>query len=54
MPQNMKLQIKGVEMVDWDSTVNWFLEHGIRILIILAIYLAVYLIMRKTVPAAIG
>jgi small conductance mechanosensitive channel len=41
-------------MVDWDSTQNWFLEHGIRILIILVILIISYIVIRKTVPAAIG
>ena len=40
-------------MVDWDSTANWFLEHGIRIVIILAISIAAYFIIRKTLPDAI-
>ncbi len=41
-------------MIDWDSTANWFLVHGIRVLIIVAIAIAAYIILRKTVPAAIG
>jgi small conductance mechanosensitive channel len=40
-------------MVDWDSTADWFLEHGIRIVIILLVSLIAYIVVRKTAPSGI-
>lgn len=41
-------------MIEWTSIVNWFAEHGWRILIILVIFGVLYLLMRRLVPVAVG
>ena len=41
-------------MIDWDTTMEWLLEHGIRILIILTVSMIVYVLLRKIVPRFIN
>ncbi len=40
-------------MVDWQATGEWFIEHGIRIAIILALALTTYVLGKKAIPAAV-
>jgi len=41
-------------MIDWTPITDWLLQHGTRILIILALCVAVYIVMKKTIPGTIG
>lgn len=41
-------------MIDWTLVADWLLQHGTKILIIIALSLIAYFILRKTVPRALG
>ena len=41
-------------MIDWTPITDWLLQHGTRILIILALCLIAYIVLKKTVPRTIG
>ena len=41
-------------MIDWTPITDWLLQHGTRILIILALCVAVYIVMKKIIPGTIG
>ena len=41
-------------MIDWTPVIDWLLQHGTRILIILALCLIAYDLLKKTVPRTIG
>jgi len=40
-------------MIDWTVVTGWLLEHGVKILIIIALLVAVYFLMRRTVSRAV-
>jgi small-conductance mechanosensitive channel len=42
------------EMVTWDSTVQWLLEHGIRIAIILAVGVILWFTIRRILPLIVN
>jgi len=41
------------KMIDWTVVTGWLLEHGVKMLIIIALLVAVYFVMRKTVSRAV-
>ncbi len=41
-------------MTDWTPITDWLLQHGTKILIILALCLIAYVLLKKTVPRTIG
>ena len=41
-------------MIDWTPITDWLLQHGTRILIILALCVIAYVVLKKTIPRTIG
>jgi small conductance mechanosensitive channel len=41
-------------MIDWTPVIDWLLQHGTRILIILALCVTVYFVLKKIIPGTIG
>jgi len=41
-------------VISWSIILNWFGEYGWSILLIIAIYVALYFVMRRLVPLAVG
>ncbi len=39
--------------MDWEPVIDWLLEHGTKIAIILVIAIVVYYVMRRTVRAMV-
>ena len=41
-------------MTDWTPVTDWLLQHGTRILIILALCVITYIVLKRIIPGAIG
>jgi len=41
-------------MIDWTPITDWLLQHGTRILIILALCVITYIVLKRIIPGAIG
>ena len=41
-------------MIDWTPVIDWLLQHGTRILIILALCVITYIVLKRIIPGTIG